>query len=286
MLGHKLWQVLSQHFDTYATFRQSLDSQPASKIYDPSRIITGVSVQDFDSFTRAIANLRPAVVVNCIGIVKQDTAAKDPLISITINALFPHRLAQLCRASGSRLIHISTDCVFTGRKGNYHETDVSDAEDLYGRTKLLGEVSGDNCLTMRTSIIGRELAGAHGLLEWFLSQQGKTVEGFKRAIFSGFTTLALSEIIAHIIAEHRDLNGLWHVASQPISKFDLLSVIREIYGLNIEIRPNKTFACDRSLNGERFRRAINYVPPSWPEMIERMRNDSTPYVELRRTNVN
>jgi dTDP-4-dehydrorhamnose reductase len=283
MLGHKLWQTLARRFDVYATFRQSPTVYARFGLYDVARSIGYVSAQDFDSVVRALDSARPDVVVNCIGIVKQDAAAQDPLQSIAVNSLFPHRLAQLTRAAGARLIHVSTDCVFSGRKGNYHEADVADAEDLYGRTKLLGEVGGERCLTLRTSMIGRELAGAHGLVEWFLSQQGKKVRGFKRAVFSGFTTTALSEIISRVISEHHDLEGVFHVAAEPVKKFDLLTLIAETYALEIEIEPDETFVCDRSLDGERFRRATGIVAPSWAEMIGRMRDDATPYDEMRTT---
>jgi dTDP-4-dehydrorhamnose reductase len=282
MLGHKLWQTFSARFDTYATFRRAPATYARLRIFDEARALGGVSAENFDSVVRAVAAVRPHAVVNCIGIVKQDAAAKDPLASITVNALFPHRLAQLTRAAGARLIHLSTDCVFSGRKGFYAEGDAPDAGDLYGRTKLLGEVEGENCLTVRTSMIGRELEGAHGLLEWFLSQEGGRVRGFRRAVFSGFTTRALGDVLARIVGEHTDLSGVRHVAAAPINKFDLLSLIKEVYGLAVEIEPDESFACDRSLDGSRFRAATGFDAPSWPEMIEGMRDDPTPYNEFRR----
>lgn len=277
MLGHKTFQVLGERFDAYATFRRAPSAYERFGIFDPARSIGGVAAENFDSVVRAFEQVRPRAVVNCIGIVKQDAAAKDHLTSININALFPHRLALLCRASGARLVHLSTDCVFSGRKGNYSETDSPDAEDLYGRTKLLGEVDYENCLTIRTSMIGRELAGAHGLIEWFLSQKGKQVRGFKRAVFSGFTTTALARIIGDIIADRPDLRGVWHVAAEPVNKFDLLTLVRETYGLDIEIEPDETFTCDRSLDASRFREATGFAPPAWAEMIEEMRRDQTAY---------
>lgn len=283
MLGHKLWQVCAERFDTFVTFRQTVNSYAHYKLFEPTRAIGNVSASDFDAVTKAVAQVRPQVVVNCIGIVKQDAAAKDPLTSININALFPHRLAELCRAAGARLIHLGTDCVFSGRGGNYNEDNPSDAEDLYGRTKLLGEVGSPNCLTLRTSMIGRELAGSHGLVEWFLSQQGKTVRGFRRAAFSGFTTRALAEAIAWIIEEQRALAGVWHVAAEPITKFDLLMLVKEKGRLQIEIEPDETFVCDRSLDGERFRQATGFVPPVWSDMISQLFQDSTPYNEFRRS---
>jgi dTDP-4-dehydrorhamnose reductase len=282
MLGHKLWQTLRGRFDTRVTFRRPPALYARLGLFDPSRSIGHVSAQDFDSVVGALASARPDVVVNCVGIVKQDAAAKDPYQSINVNALFPHRLAHACAASGARLIHVSTDCVFTGRRGNYKESDASDAEDLYGRTKWLGEVEGEHCLTIRTSMIGRELQGAHGLIEWFLSQRGKSVRGFKRAVFSGFTTEVLAGIIADIIADRRELSGVWHVAAEPVNKFDLLTLVRQAFGLDIEIEPDETFVCDRSLDGSRFGQTTGFSPPSWPEMIERLAHDSTPYEEIRK----
>ena len=283
MLGHKLWQTLAGRFDAYATFRRRPAVYARFEIFDLARAVENVSAQDFDSVVRAVAKVQPEVVINCVGVVKQDAAAKDPLTSIYINSLFPHRLTEVCRAANARLIHLSTDCVFSGKRGSYAESDPSDAEDLYGKSKFLGEVAGEGCLTLRTSMIGRELAGSQGLLEWFLSQQGKSVRGFRHAIFSGFTTQALAEIIAWIIEEHAELQGVWHVAAEPISKFDLLTLIKDTAGLKIEIEPDDTFSCDRSLNAERFRQATGFVSPSWSDMISRLFQDTTPYSEIRRS---
>jgi dTDP-4-dehydrorhamnose reductase len=281
MLGHKLGQTLAGRFETYLTFRGSPSSSQRFVVGDSARAIGQVSVDEFESVQRCVSAVRPDVVVNCIGIVKQDAAATDSVQSISVNALFPHRLAQLCRVGGARLVHISTDCVFSGSKGSYDEEDEPDARDLYGRTKLLGEVSGPGCLTIRTSMIGRELQGAHGLVEWFLSQSDRKVRGFQRAVFSGFTTRALSEIIVDVLENWPELDGIYNVAAKPITKFDLLTLIKEGYGLNVEIEPDETFVCDRSLNGERFHAATGLVPPSWPDMIEGMRSDATPYEEIR-----
>jgi dTDP-4-dehydrorhamnose reductase len=281
MLGHKLSQQLSSRFDAYTTFRSAPVAYDRLNIAHPDRSLRGVVAEDFDSVTRALAAVRPDVVVNCIGIVKQDAAAKDPITSITVNSLFPHLLARACRQVDARLIHVSTDCVFSGQKGCYVETDFPDADDLYGRTKFLGEVDGKNCLTIRTSIIGRELGSRHGLLEWFLSQQGGRVRGFKRAVFSGFTTDTLANVIATLIKVHPALSGTWHVASEPINKFDLLSLIKSVYRLNIDIDADDTFVCDRSLDGSRFLAETNIAAPSWPEMIRRMHEDATPYDEFR-----
>jgi len=229
----------------------------------------------------AIDKINPEVIINCIGIVKQLPAAQDPLQSISINALFPHQLAQICRKKNIRLIHMSTDCVFSGHKGNYSETDTSDAEDLYGKTKYLGEVNYPGCLTIRTSIIGRELETKHGLIEWFLSQEGKTVSGYRNAIFSGLTTNALSKIIAEILADHPHLSGVYQIASEPISKYDLLNLVIKTYNMKIRIDPDETIINNRSLNPEKFKKETNIKIPSWEYMIEEMYRDPTPYAMFR-----
>lgn len=283
MLGHKLWQTFTPLFDTYVTLRGDFADYAEFGIFDESRALGQARVEEFESFARAVSAVQPEVVVNCIGIVKQDAGAKDPVTGITVNSLFPHRLSRLCRDTNARLIHLSTDCVFSGRKGNYAETDSPDPEDLYGRTKLLGEVTGEGCLTIRTSMIGRELRGTHGLLEWFLSQHGGDVRGFKQAVFSGFTTNALATIIGRIIAEHQELSGVWHVAADPISKFDLLSLIKQTYELDIRIEADEDYRCDRSLNGSRFRNATGIMADGWQEMIAAAQADLTSYDQLRGT---
>ena len=281
MLGHKLWQTFAPRFDAYVTFRGEASAYNSTGLFELPRTISNVSAQNFDFVARAFSDIQPEAVVNCIGIVKQDVSAKDPLKSIEVNSLFPHRLAELARARGARLLHLSTDCVFSGRAGNYTESSISDAEDLYGRTKFLGEVAGDNCLTIRTSMIGREIVGSHGLLEWFLSQKDKRVSGFTRAIFTGLTTLALAEIIADVLIRFPDLTGVRHIAADPISKFDLLSLIQKQYGLRIDIEPDSSFVCDRSLDGSRFYAETGIRAPSWPVMIAAMRDDATPYEAIR-----
>jgi dTDP-4-dehydrorhamnose reductase len=281
MLGHKLWQAYSNRFDTWATVRSDYRDYTRYDLFDPRRLLGSVDASDFDTVVRALAAVRPDAVINCIGIIKQLPTAQDPLVSLTVNSLFPHRLANLCRASGAQMIHISTDCVFSGHKGMYTEDDVSDAEDLYGRTKYLGEVSAPGCLTLRTSIIGRELRTTSGLVEWFLSNRGGTVRGYTQAIYSGFTTLTLAQIIADILEHHPDLAGVYQVASEPISKYDLLCLLRDAFEAQIEIEPYPNAQIDRSLDSSRFRAATGFVPLSWSEMVYAMTADPAPYEQWR-----
>ena len=277
MLGHQLWRSFASRFDTHVTFRRSVESFNKFGFFDRARATANVSAHDFDSITKVVADVRPDVIINCIGIIKQDAAAKDPYQSLTINALFPHRLSQLAKASGARLVHISTDCVFDGKRGHYRDEDLTNAEDLYGRTKALGEVSGAHCLTIRTSIIGRELDGSHSLVDWFLKQNGGSIRGFKRAVFSGFTTMALARIIEDVLTLHPELNGMWQVSADPINKYDLLLMVGRAFGMQIEILPDEIFHCDRSLDSSRFRAATGIVPPSWPAMIQELAADKNSY---------
>ena len=277
MLGHKLWQAYRDRFDTWVTLRTGLRDHARLGLFDRARALEGIEAFDFDAVVRAVATVRPSIVINCIGVIKQLPTAKDPIVSLTINSLFPHRLANLCAATGARLIHISTDCVFSGRKGMYTESDTSDAEDLYGRTKFLGEVSGLAALTLRTSIIGRELSTSSGLVEWFLGNRGGKVSGYTRAIYTGLTTLALAQVIGDVIERWSELSGLYHVSSEPISKYDLLCLLRDAVGVDLEVEPCAEVQIDRSLDSSRFRQATGFLCPSWPQMIHDLAADPTPY---------
>jgi len=229
----------------------------------------GGSIEDPDALTQLFREVRPELVINCIGVVKQLAAAKDPLNAIPINSVLPHRLARLCDLVGARLIHLSTDCVFSGRKGMYREEDVPDADDVYGRTKLLGEVTEPHTLTLRTSIIGHELSSAHSLVDWFLGQEGG-VRGFSKAIFSGFPTVEIARIIDRYVIGNTALHGLYHLSAEPIDKAALLRLVALQYGKQIEIHDDSSVVIDRSLDSSPFRSATGFVPEPWPELVRRM----------------
>ena len=233
------------------------------------RVICGVDVENIDSLTRLFASTRPDIVINCIGVVKQLAEADDPLTAIPMNALLPHRLARLCEVARARLIHVSTDCVYAGTKGMYREEDASDAKDLYGRSKYLGEVDYPHAVTLRTSIIGHELNSAHGLVGWFLAQQGR-VKGFTHAVFSGLPTVELACVMRDFVIPRADLRGLYHVSAEPIAKYDLLRLVAKVYGKSIEITPDHTLVIDRSLDSTRFRELVGYTPAGWPELVRTM----------------
>lgn len=270
MLGNAMFRVLSQGtgLEVFGTAR----SGSVRRFFAPEagqRIIAGVDVENQDSLARVFAEVKPQVVVNCIGLIKQLADADDPLQALPINAMLPHRMARLCELGGARLVHVSTDCVFTGTKGNYRESDLSDATDLYGKSKFLGEVAYPRTITLRTSIIGHELASAHGLVGWFLAQEGR-VKGYTRAIFSGLPTVELARVVRDVVLPRADLSGLYHVASSPIAKYDLLKLVAQVYGKAIEIVPDDAVLIDRSLNADRFKEASGYVAPPWPELVKAM----------------
>jgi dTDP-4-dehydrorhamnose reductase len=280
MLGHKMFQVLRGAFpDAHCTLRGGVGDVPlpGRALFDGGGVVEHVDVMDRARLDDVLTTLRPAVIVNCVGIIKQRSAARDPIPSIAINALLPHVLAALAAGWGGRLIHFSTDCIFSGRRGQYTEDDASDAEDLYGRTKFLGEVATDNAVTLRTSMIGRELAEHRSLLDWFLQQHGGRVRGFTRVIYAGVTTNYLAGVVSRLLASPRDLHGLFQVASEPISKHQLLVLLREAYGVDVEIVPDDSEVSDRSMVGERFRRATDFQCPSWPELVRELAADPTPY---------
>lgn len=270
MLGNAMLRVLSEkgEWQVYGTVR----SEGSKKYFSPEiaqKLIVGVDVESHDSLMRVFNKVRPTIVINCVGLIKQLADAEDPLQAIPINALLPHRLARMAELAGARLVHMSTDCVFSGAKGGYRESDPSDAKDLYGRSKYLGEVDYPNSITLRTSIIGHELQSAHGLVGWFLSQQGQC-SGFTRAIFSGLPTVALAQVVRDVVIPRPDLSGVYHVAAQPISKYDLLKLVADVYGKAIEIMPSEKIVIDRSLNADRFFEATGYQAPGWPELIKLM----------------
>lgn len=235
-----------------------------------SRLISGVDVLNQDILLDVFAQTRPEVVINCVGLIKQLHNANDPLAVLPVNALLPHQLAKLCLVTGARLIHVSTDCVFAGDKGLYKETDYSDARDLYGKSKYMGELHDyAHTITLRTSIIGHELNTNNALLEWFLSQQGE-VKGYTKAIFSGMPTVELARVMHDWVLPQPALSGLYHVSAQPIAKYDLLKLVADVYGKNIVIQPDGGMVIDRSLDSTLFRQESGYEPPSWPELIRNM----------------
>ncbi len=282
MLGHKLIQALNERFEVWATLKGNFTDYERYGIFNKKRTLDLIDAERFETVEKALLEIRPQVIFNAVGIIKQLPTSKNVIKTLTINSIFPHRLVETAEKINARLINISTDCVFDGEKGNYTEEDVSNALDVYGKSKNLGEVMGANCLTLRTSIIGREMQTSHSLVEWFLSNRGKKVKGFVNAIYSGFPTIVLADIFADLIENQPNLNGLYHVSAEPINKFGLLQLINEAYQADIEIEPFTDFLIDRSLDSTKFRKETGFNSPSWREMIKIMAGDPTPYDEWRK----
>ena len=273
MLGHELFRQLGEHHDVRVTLRQALDDYRGFGLFSAQNAIDRVDVRDEARLRGVLSDFAPDVAINCVGIVKQRPDAKSPVPSLEINSLYPHKLLALCSARGTRLVHFSTDCVFSGKTGGYRETDTPDPVDLYGHTKPLGELQDPPGLTLRTSIIGLELSRKAGLIEWFLAQRGK-IRGFRRAVYTGFTTREMGRIVRRLLEQHDDLHGVWHVASAPINKYTLLvELAKKLQRSDVEIAADDAFACDRSLRADRFRAATGYAPPSWEEMLTELADD-------------
>ena len=270
MLGHQIVRGLSTEHSVVGTIRGSVDRLPNSLIRDGYSVIPGIDAHDINGLKSLFTLERPEIVINCIGQIKQKAALDSEMVFL--NSYFPHSLKELCREVGARLIHFSTDCVFSGERGNYSEGDISDAQDIYGKSKYLGELHDDHCITIRSSIIGPELSGNHGLFQWFVDSTEEDIKGYTKAIYTGFSTIEMIRIIK-LVLKNPEIHGLWQVASAPISKFSLLSMINSEMGLNKNIIPYDGFRCDRSLNGERFSSRTGYVPPAWEVAIKEMVDD-------------
>lgn len=271
MIGSTMLRVLAEKpgWEVSGTVR-SAESRARLPAALAGRVIAGMDLANADVLPRLFRQARPDVVVNCAGLTKHLPAGNEPLAAITMNALLPHRLAELCGVAGARLIHVSTDCVFSGSKGDYAEDDPADATDVYGKSKHLGEVAGPGLLTLRTSTIGHELGTRHGLLEWFLAQT--ECKGYRRAIFSGLPTVVFARVVRDVVIPDEGLSGLYHVGARPIDKDSLLRLIAKAFGSSTIIVPDDQVSIDRSLNVERFATATGYRAPDWPELIETMRS--------------
>ncbi len=269
MLGNTLLRYF-ESLNQYKVIGSIRGINPPAELNISRKLLcNNLDVEDEENLFNVLSKYQPKIVINCIGVVKQLSFSKDPIKSIIINSLLPHKLSEICKSIDSRLIQISTDCVFSGKKGMYSEFDNSDAQDLYGKTKFLGEVVSSNDITLRTSIIGHELETSHSLLEWFLSQENE-VKGFRKAIFSGLPTIELARIIHKFIIPNRNLKGLYHVSSDPIDKFTLLNLISEIYRKEIKVTPDDNLIIDRSLSSKKFKQETGFVPLSWENMIHEM----------------
>jgi len=279
MLGHMLVRVLSKTHSVFGTISNPYDQNDyIDRLLPRSQCIDQVDVTDVSRVVSVIRKGQPDVVLNCVGLIKHKMDERRILDAILVNSVFPHQLAEMCTEFGIRLIHFSTDCVFAGTPGMKRMTDIPDAVDVYGSTKRLGEVDYGTSLTLRTSIVGRQIVGAESLIEWAFSRRGQTIDGYRNAIYTGLTTRALSDVVAQVIDECPDLAGLYQVASSPISKFELLSELNVRLHLGMTINRNTTFECDRTLDGSEFSKVTGIQVPSWESMLSELCEDQAFYI--------
>ncbi len=283
MLGHMMFRVLSKHHECYLTARKDFqDLLPIHTFCSQEQYFKLLDVSDDIEIEKIIKHLQPTHIINAIGIIKQLKSCYDKVLTVNINALLPHKLTELSNRYNAKLIHFSTDCVFSGNKGAYTEDDIPDPIDFYGKCKLLGEVESQHHLTLRTSIVGRQLFGQSSLFEWFFSQKGKRVNGFEYAIYSGLTTMAISQVVEKILMQHPDLSGLYHLSSPPISKYDLLIKLNDKLDLGISVDKDTQFKCDRSLSSELFQKTTGIEILDWDAMIDDFCKDYQKYEQWRK----
>jgi dTDP-4-dehydrorhamnose reductase len=278
LIGHKLFQVLSTKFETYGTIRRLKKDHPSSLFFKNKNIIEDIDAYDFDRLSQEMHKINPDIILNCIGITKRKKEINIPYKAIYINSLLPHMLADWAKVRKKRVIHFSTDCVFNGKSGNYTEKSLTNSEDVYGRTKALGEINYQHTLTIRSSFIGNELFSHSEILEWFLNQKDSSVQGFTKAMYTGVSTIVLARIIEGIIIHNPNLSGLWQLAiDSPISKFELLRLAKKAFNLDTLIVPDDSVKINLNLNGSRLKKKINCVIPSWDDMMKELASESLTY---------
>ncbi|CDG15874.1 dTDP-4-dehydrorhamnose reductase family protein [Xenorhabdus doucetiae] len=277
MLGGSLLRHFSscENYEVLGSTRNENSAQKLKK-QGFDNIIPGISLESTENIDKLISEFKPDFLFNCVGIIKQLDSSKNHIESIEINALLPHKLAKICTKNQTKLIHFSTDCVFSGKNGLYKETDIADASDLYGKSKLLGEVLYDGHITLRTSIIGHEIDTCHSLVDWFL-YQNKAINGFSKAIFSGLPTCYVAEILEEYVLPNQSLAGLYHLSVDPINKYELLKLVNSIYNKNCNIYESKELVIDRSLDSSLFREKTGFIPEDWNSLIRKMNYEYKKY---------
>jgi len=276
MIGHKMYQVLSHKFsDVWALSRKNMDIEPYGTLFDSSKYVKCNDLSDFEEVQNILNSINPDVIINAVGVTIRRGINDLLSYSVKVNSALPHFLGEWVYGKNSkRLIHFSTDCVFSGKSGSYLESTIPDAYDYYGRTKGLGEVIAPQCLTLRGSMIGRELEYHTELLEWFLSQEGKKIKGFSNALYSGITTIQMAEYVSKIISEFPEMSGLYNVSSIPISKFDLLQLFKKEFQIDVEIENDSNYTSKKDLISERFYQDLDIATPSWNELVNKLKEDS------------
>ena len=275
MIGHKIFQVLNEDFkNTWVLIRKKKRDLPYVNFFN-SNIIEGFELEDDKTLFSFLDNFNPDIIINAVGITIRRGVNKKISKSIFINSLLPNLLEDwVDRMPNKRLIHLSTDCVFNGELGSYNEESIPNATDIYGRTKILGEVKGSNTITLRSSMIGRELENFTELFEWVISQKGSRIKGFNNAIYSGITTIRMARYIKLIIMNFPKLSGLFNVSSEPISKYNLIKLLNKNFDLNLTIEIENSYKTNKVLDSGKFFNLISLSPPTWEDLIIELKDDS------------
>jgi dTDP-4-dehydrorhamnose reductase len=281
MIGHKVYQVLKEDYqDTWVSLRQPIEKSKSKELFDAEKVVSGLELSDFTKLTETLDLLNPDIIINAAGITIRRGVNSLVSKSIILNSALPHFIEEWANLrEGKRVIHFSTDCVFSGSRGSYTEKSFTDAIDVYGKTKALGELSGPKSLTLRGSMIGREIENKTELLEWFLKNNSKEVKGFSNVIYSGITTLHMAFFVKQIISEFPDLSGLYNVASVPISKYDLLRLFNKYFKNNSTIVNDSEYHSRKDLIADKFYKATNFNIPSWEDLVVDLKEDSDKYLK-------
>jgi dTDP-4-dehydrorhamnose reductase len=281
LIGHKLFQGLSSDFEVFGTLHKSKIQYGNKPIFSGNNVIENIDISEFKIINGVCSEINPDVILNCVGITKRKIKTDNIADVLSVNSVFPHKLADWAKVNNKRVIHFSTDCVFDGKVGNYTETSLTTAEDIYGRTKALGEIIYPHTLTIRSSFIGQELFDKTELLDWFLAQEGKQIKGFTNTLYSGVSTIYMARVVKKIISNYPDLNGLYQLAPEkPISKYELLCIAKEAFNLNVEIIPDALHVHRPTLNASKLKQEINLIVPSWTEMMEELASNSSFYLNF------
>jgi len=278
LIGHKLLQELSTDLEVFGTLHYSKKHYGDISLFSGPNIIENIDASNFELLKGVLLAINPDVILNCIGITKRKINTNNIIETLNINSVFPHKLADWAKINQKRVLHFSTDCVFDGRVGNYTEVSITTAEDIYGKSKALGEINYNHCLTIRSSFIGQELFDKTELLDWFLTQNGKQIKGFKNTLYSGVSTIFMANVVKKIIMNFPNLSGLYQLApDKPISKYDLLLIAKETFNIDVEIIPDYENVHRPTLDASKLKRKINLTVPSWETMMRELASNKEIY---------
>jgi len=276
MIGHKIAQSLSQDYEVIGSTRKDVNHQKIGLnnclLYKKDFII-----DDQNVFFNKIS---PDVIINCIGITTRRGISRNMSNTDFINSRFPHKISEWVSIKNRRLIHFSTDCVFSGKKGDYLDDDKPDANDIYGMSKAKGEIDNNSSLTLRCSMIGREIYNHTELFEWLYSMKNKDIEGYANVIYSGVTTFWMGDVIKKILKNNISLSGIYNISSEPISKYHLLLKLSDAFKLNVNVSANLNIKSNKVLNSKKFAEITGIIPPNWDDLIPYFKNDCEKFTHI------